>query len=136
MALGLGAGLVIEIIRKLVKNSERWKAFVKNSRTGRVTDFLFDAVFVSSPYASSFGGFVELSIVWWWAAGGVAGSLFQTYEDKRRLRTPKPGAVELPADMSTVSLVGGGMIAGEALASLAVGIFGLIASGALKKLFE
>jgi hypothetical protein len=136
MALGLGAGLVIEIIRKLVKSSERWKAFAKNSVRGRVTDFLFDAVLVPSPYASSFGGFVELSIVWWWAAGGVAGSLYQTYEEKLRLRKPKPGAVDLPADMSTVSLVGGGMIAGEALASLAVGVFGLIASGALKKLFE
>jgi uncharacterized oligopeptide transporter (OPT) family protein len=136
MALGLGAGLITEIIRKLVKRSERWKAFAKKSVGGRVTDFLFDAVLVPSPYASSFGGFVELSIVWWWAAGGVAGSLYQTYEEKLRLRKPKPGAVEMPADMSTVSLVGGGMIAGEALASLAVGIFGLIASGALKKIFE
>ena len=136
MFLGLGAGLVIEIIRKLVKRNERWKAFAKNSLAGRVTDFLFDAVLVSSPYASSFGGFVELSIVWWWAAGGVAGSLYQSYEDKLRLRKPKPGAVELPADMSTVSLVGGGLIAGEALASLAVGVYGLVASGALKKIFS
>jgi len=135
MLLGVGAGLVIEIIRKLVKRSERWKAFAKNSPGGRVTDFLFDAVLVSSPYASSFGGFVELSIVWWWAAGGVAGSLYQSYEEKLRLRKPKPGAVELPADMSTVSLVGGGLIAGEALASLAVGVYGLVASGALKKIF-
>ena len=70
MWLGLGAGLLIGILRKLVKGNERYKAFAKNSRTGRVTDFMFDAVLVSSPYASSFGGFVELSIVWWWAAGG------------------------------------------------------------------
>jgi uncharacterized oligopeptide transporter (OPT) family protein len=134
MFLGLGAGVVIEIIRKLVKRNKRWKAFAKGSLTGRVTDFLFDAVLVSSPYASSFGGFVELSIVWWWAAGGIAGALYQAYEDKLRLRKPKPGAVELPADMSTVSLVGGGSIAGEALASLAVGIYGLVTSGALKKI--
>ena len=133
--LGLGAGLAIEIIRKLVKRNARYQTFAKGSRTGRVTDFMFDSVLVSSPYASSFGGFVELSILWWWAAGGVAGSLFQSYEEKQRTRTPKPGAVELPSDMSTVSLVGGGLIAGEALASLAVGIYGLIMSGALKKIF-
>src|SRR5262249_55627680 len=114
--IGIGAGLVIEIIRKLVKRSERWKAFAKNSRTGSVTDFLFDAVFVSSPYASSFGGIVELSFVWWWAAGGVTGSLYDWYEKKVQARKPKSHADELPADMSTVSLVGGGLIAGEALA--------------------
>ena len=57
------------------------------------------------------------------------------YCSNLRLRKPKPGAVELPADMSTVSLLGGGMIAGEALASLAVGVYGLVESGALKKIF-
>jgi hypothetical protein len=38
---------------------------------------------------------------------------------------------ELPEDMSTTSLVGGGLIAGDALASLILGILGLIALGAL-----
>jgi uncharacterized oligopeptide transporter (OPT) family protein len=133
--IGIGAGLVIEIIRKLVKRNERWKAWAKNSRTGSVADFLFDAVFVSSPYATSFGGIVELSSVWWWAAGGVAGSLYDWYEKKAQARKPKSDADELPADMSTVSLVGGGLIAGEALASLTVGIYLLISSGALKKIF-
>jgi len=135
MWLGLGTGLLIGILRKLVKGNERYQAFAKNSRTGRVTDFIFDAVLVSSPYASSFGGFVELSIVWWWAAGGVAGSLYGWFEEKMRSQSSKPGAIELPGDMSTVSLVGGGLIAGEALASLAVGIYGLVTSGALQKLF-
>ena len=135
MFLGLGAGIAIEVIRKLVKNSARYKAFAKDSNKGRVTDFVFDALLVPSPYAAAFGGFVELSIVWWWAAGGVAGSLYGWLEEKRRAQIPKSGAVELPSDMSTVSLVGGGMIAGEALASLGVGIYGLVNSGALQKIF-
>ena len=135
LTVGLITGLVIEIIRKLVKANARYKEFAKGSPTGKVTDFLFDAVLVSSPYASSFGGFVELSIVWWWAAGGVLGSLYDWFEKRTRVTTPKPGETELPSDMSTVSLVGGGLIAGEALAALSVGIYGLITSGALGKIF-
>ena len=33
---------------------------------------------------------------------------------------------ELPADMNTMSLVGGGLIAGDSLAALSVGIYGLV----------
>jgi hypothetical protein len=33
---------------------------------------------------------------------------------------------EVPADMSTTSLVGGGLIAGDSLAALSVGIYGLL----------
>ena len=33
---------------------------------------------------------------------------------------------DLPADMSTVSLVGGGLIAGDALAALGLGVTGLL----------
>ena len=32
----------------------------------------------------------------------------------------------LPSDMSTTSLVGGGLIAGDSLAALSVGIYGLL----------
>ena len=134
MWIGIGAGILIEVLRKLIKRTERYKAFVKNSRTGRVMDFTLDAVLLSSPYASSFGGFVELPIVWWWAAGGVAGTLYEVLEPKFR---PKPQSVEgvaLPSDMSTVSLVCGGLIAGESLAALSVGIYGLITSGAFQKI--
>jgi hypothetical protein len=35
-------------------------------------------------------------------------------------------AEELPSDMSTTSLVGGGLIAGDSLAALTVGIYGLL----------
>jgi hypothetical protein len=34
----------------------------------------------------------------------------------------------LPEDMSTTSLVGGGFIAGDALAALTIGVYGLLRS--------
>jgi hypothetical protein len=37
-----------------------------------------------------------------------------------------PGATTLPEDMSTTSLVGGGLIAGDALAALGIGLVGLL----------
>ncbi len=69
------------------------------------------------------------------AAGGVAGTLYEMLEPKFRAKPQGGGDVELPADMSTVSLVCGGLIAGESLAALSVGIYGLITSGALQKIF-
>jgi hypothetical protein len=50
-------------------------------------------------------------------------SALQTYAAKR---PKKPGQEELPEDMSTMSLVGGGLIAGDSLAALALGIWGLM----------
>ncbi|TAK94689.1 MAG: peptide transporter, partial [Verrucomicrobia bacterium] len=134
MWMGIGLGVLIEVARKLMKKSEGFQKFAKGSRAGFVVEFFLDSVLIASPYASSFGGFAELPTIWWWAAGGVAGSLYATLEEKLK-PAAKPGEVELPSDMSTVSLVGGGLIAGEALASLGVGIFLLIQSGALGKIF-
>jgi hypothetical protein len=51
----------------------------------------------------------------------VGSSLFQVAQ-KRLSVGKKIAEGELPSDMSTVSLAGGGLIAGEALSSLAVGI--------------
>ena len=135
MWLGIGLGVFIEVARKLIKRSERYKMFVKSSPTGGVADFVIHSIILASPYASSFGGFAELPTIYWWAAGGVAGSLYSTFEEKRRQRAAKSSNDELPADMSTVSLAGGGLIAGESLAALTVGLYGLIAAGVLKKLF-
>jgi len=36
------------------------------------------------------------------------------------------GKAELPIDMSVVSLLGGGLIAGDAIAALGIGMYGLI----------
>ncbi len=126
LQLGIALGLLIEITRKLIKGNQRYKQFVHNSGRGRATDFILDAFLLSSPYASSFGGFVELPTVLWWTAGGVAGSLYEVVPGWLKRRDVKPGESEVPADMSTTSLVGGGLIAGDSLAALSVGIYGLL----------
>jgi len=43
--------------RKLLKNQSSYQSFVKNCRSGKILDFLIDAVFLASPYASSFDAF-------------------------------------------------------------------------------
>ena len=126
LRLGILLGLLIEITRKLIKNNRRYKVFAKNSLAGRITDFSLDAVILASPYASSFGGFVELPTVLWWTAGGVAASLFDAVHATLHSRDARAGDAEVPADMSTTSLVGGGLIAGDSLAALTVGIYGLL----------
>ncbi|HMD58589.1 MAG TPA: OPT/YSL family transporter [Steroidobacteraceae bacterium] len=118
--LGISAGLAIETIRKLVKRSVRFQRFSRATATGRTVEFLFDAVLMPCPYASSFGGFVELVTVLWWAAGGIGSSLFNAFARQRQ------GAGDLPDDMSTTSLAGGGLIAGDSLSALSVGVYGLL----------
>lgn len=125
MVIGILIGLAIDVIRKSIKRAEGYKRFAQNSRAGRVTDFLIDAVLLPSPYASSFGGFVELPAVLWWTGGGIAASLFEGFQ-KKLASGKKVAEGELPSDMSTVSLVGGGFIAGDSLAALTVGIIGLL----------
>jgi len=126
LRFGILLGLMIDITRKLIKRSRRYQQAVKTSRAGRATDFVLDAVLLPSPYASSFGGFVELPTVLWWTAGGVGASLFDLGQAKRASRRPKSADGELPSDMSTMSLVGGGLIAGDSLAALSVGVYGLL----------
>jgi uncharacterized oligopeptide transporter (OPT) family protein len=121
LKLGIAIGIGVEIIRKSMKRTGCYKRFVQNSRMGPTTDFLVDAVLLPSPYAASLGGIVELPTVYWWTLGGVGSSLFQVAQ-KRLSVGKKIAEGELPSDMSTVSLAGGGLIAGEALSSLAVGI--------------
>ena len=74
---------------------------------------MLDAVVLPSPYALSFGGFVNLPTSLWFGAGGVVGSLSTARAPARRA---------LPPDMSGTSLFGGGLIAGDALAALGIGI--------------
>ena len=112
--------------RKLVKRGRRYLGWARTTRGGKVFDFIFDAFLLPSPYASSFGGFVELLTCLWWAGGGTLGSLYEVAMrrwDARRGKTDEGG---VPADMSTTSLVGGGLIAGDSLAALSVGILGLL----------
>jgi uncharacterized oligopeptide transporter (OPT) family protein len=125
--IGVGTGLLIELIRKVWFASDRWQRYRK-TRSGGAIDFVLDSTVLSSPYALSFGGFVNLATSLWLGAGGVVASLI----DARAARKKKHGSpgddVALPSDMTGTSLFGGGLIAGDALAALGLG---LIALGAL-----
>ncbi|MDR6538993.1 OPT/YSL family transporter [Variovorax soli] len=101
IGVGVAAGLAIELLRKWL----------------RPRSFVLDAVVLPSPYALSFGGFVNLPTSLWLGAGGVAGSLLA-------LRAPATRGV--PQDMGGASLFGGGLIAGDALAAVGLGVAGLL----------
>jgi len=126
LKLGVLIGLAIEIARKLIKRNRRYKHWAQSTRDGKALDFLLDAFLLPSPYASSFGGFVELLTTIWWAAGGTLATVYDGLRTKFDSREIKPAEGEIPADMSTMSLVGGGLIAGDSLAALSVGIYGLL----------
>jgi len=123
--IGVAIGVVTEILRKALRAWARYRRFAEQGRAGKVCDFLLDAVVLPSPYASSFGGFVNLPAAAWMAAGGVLASL--VYSRRPHAAQAANDAGALPEDMSTTSLVGGGLIAGDALAALGFGIAGLMA---------
>jgi uncharacterized oligopeptide transporter (OPT) family protein len=125
LQLGVALGLAIEIIRKLLKRSRGYQAFITGTAAGKTVSFVLDTTVLSSPYASSFGGFVELPTVLWWGGGGVAASLYHVVQDRLKAKAAADDAA-LPSDMGTMSLLGGGLIAGDSLAALSVGIYGLI----------
>ncbi len=125
--IGLGTGLLIELVRKIAFTSERWLAY-KRTRTGGAVDFVLDSTLLSSPYAMSFGGFVNLATSLWLGAGGVVASLIDARAARQKERNAPGDDGELPPDMTSTSLFGGGLIAGDALAALGLG---LIALGAL-----
>lgn len=102
IVLGVALGLAVEALRKAL----------------RPRSFAVDALLLPSPYAMSLGGFVNLPVALWFGAGGVVASLLESRAKKDR---------DLPPDMSGTSLAGGGLIAGDALAALAIGVAGLLA---------
>jgi hypothetical protein len=120
--LGVGIGFAIELARKVVKANAAYKRFAKSGRAGFATDFVIDAFVLPSPYALSFGGFVNLHTSLWFGGGGIASSAWNSIFARRK------GEGGLPEDMSSTSLVGGGLIAGDALAALGIGIAGLVAT--------
>ena len=123
LIIGLCIGFFTEVARKLVRANARYAAYVKQKGTGFTVGWIMDSILLPSPYASSFGGFVEVFVVGWYAAGGVLSSALNTFAKKAE---PKPGEDALPEDMSTTSLVGGGLIGGESIYALAVGVIGLL----------
>jgi uncharacterized oligopeptide transporter (OPT) family protein len=123
--LGIGAGLVIEVLRKLIKKNAAYRAWIERGKAGFAADFCLDSFVLPSPYASSFGGFVELPVALWYGAGGVVSSAIQTVQEKAKAANPHVDD-GMPEDMGSTSLVGGGLIAGDSLAALGIGVYGLV----------
>ena len=126
LEIGFLLGFVIEVLRKIVRRHPRYLALVERSSTGKAVGWLTDAVLLPSPYAYSLGTFVEFPTAVWWGAGGVLSSVWNSIT-RRNGPADRGGADELPADMTTTSLVGGGLIAGESLFYLALALIGLSA---------
>jgi uncharacterized oligopeptide transporter (OPT) family protein len=127
LEIGLSLGFATQVVRKALARAARWRTYVAPGGAGFAVGWLVDAVLLPSPYASSFGGFVELSTSAWMAAGGVLSSLLATFETRKRARPVHDDGERLPEDMSTASLVGGGLIAGDSLYALGAGIVSLLA---------
>jgi uncharacterized oligopeptide transporter (OPT) family protein len=124
IAIGVAIGLGVQIVRKLVFGSAAYQRWAQRSAATRAADFALDAIVLPSPYAYSFGTFLGLATSAWFALGGVIASTVDTLRHRGGQKTEDDA---LPADMSTVSLVGGGLIAGDALAALGLGLVGLLA---------
>ncbi len=126
IGVGVALGFATELLRKLIAASARYRAYVARGGLARAVDFGIFAVVLPSPYASSFGGFVNLSTSSWFAAGGIITGVL---EGRTRARAGA-GAKDngLPEDMSIASLVGGGFIAGDAIAALGIGVAGLVSA--------
>ena len=120
--VGVAIGFAVQALRLWIKSRAAYQAFVASGRKGFATGFALDAFLLPSPYAFSFGGFVNLNTSLWFGAGGVVSSAFDTWAKKRA-----PADKDMPSDMSATSLVGGGLIAGDSLAALGLGIAGLLA---------
>jgi hypothetical protein len=123
MLLGIALGLATEVVREFLKASAAYQAWKTKSARTRAADFVIDAVLVPSPYASSFGGFVDWFTSMWFGLGGIFSSAWNGWAARSK-KAARADAV--PADISTMSLLGGGLIAGEALAFLTLGIIGLL----------
>jgi uncharacterized oligopeptide transporter (OPT) family protein len=126
IVLGVALGLAVQIARKALFANAAYRRFKNGSKGGGATDFIVDAVLLPSPYAYSFGTFLGLATSAWFAAGGVVSSVAKWFG--RPDAPVHEGGEPLADDMSTTSLIGGGLIAGDALAALGLGVVGLLAT--------
>src|SRR5260221_522079 len=123
MGLGIAIGLVIQLIRLALKRSAAYQAWKERNAGTKTADFVIDTIILPGPYASSLGGFVEFPTAAWYGLGGVFSSIWQW----TTARTKAGKESSQPQDMDSTSLIGGGLIAGEALAFLTLGIIRLLA---------
>ena len=136
--IGVAIGFAIEVARKVIKANARSAKMVDNlvsalrdrikgldwmsEPTKAQAVIKLDAFLLPSPYALSFGGFVNLSTSLWFGGGGIVASAINTLSATR----VRSDVSKLPEDMSATSLFGGGLIAGDALAALGIGVAGLL----------
>ncbi len=127
--VGIVIGFVVQVVRKRLFASAAYQRFRAGGRAGGATDFVIDALLLPSPYAYSFGTFFGIPTSAWFAAGGVISSV-ANWTGRSGQRGPSaPDSEEVFVDdMSTTSLIGGGLIAGDALAALGLGVIGLLAT--------
>ena len=131
IVIGIAIGLVVQIVRKRLFAHPAYQRFAGGSALGGAVDFTLDAVVLPSPYAYSFGTFLSLATSAWFAIGGVITGVSRWVgrrqaEPAARAQDGEHG--EIADDMSTTSLIGGGLIAGDALAALGLGVAGLLAT--------
>jgi uncharacterized oligopeptide transporter (OPT) family protein len=122
--VGMAIGFATELARKLIAANSRYRAYIKSGGVAQAVDFTIFGVLLPSPYASSFGGFVNLPTSAWFAAGSVVSEIAEWVIK----RTRNGAQSKLPSDMSITSLVGGGFIAGDAIAALSIGVYGLLST--------
>jgi uncharacterized oligopeptide transporter (OPT) family protein len=125
LAIGLAIGAFIAVARRVLAASAGYQRFIASGSRGFAFGWIVDTIVLGSPYASSTGGFLDLKVSLWFAAGSVASSLLAWHANVRKRRG---GTDDLPADMSTTSLIGGGLIAGESLYALGAGMVSLFGS--------
>jgi uncharacterized oligopeptide transporter (OPT) family protein len=123
LIIGFCFGVVVEVARKRLARSARHRAFRASGRLGFAVGWVLDAGLLATPYATSFGGFVDFSTSLWFGVGGVFASLMAARPPRR---APEEAVSALPEDMSAMSLVGGGLIAGESIYTLGAGIVSLL----------
>ena len=69
--IGVAIGFVTEVLRKLIKSRAAYRRFVAAPAADSPPTSCSTPSLLPSPYASSFGGFVNLPTSAWFAAGGV-----------------------------------------------------------------
>ena len=93
IGVGIAIGLALEGLRKLIRSRAAYRRLVAGGRRGQAIDFAVDAVLLPSPYAFSFGGFVNLPTSLWFGAGSVvvqpAGSHAADRPNKRIAACPR-----------------------------------------------